>query len=147
MLGGINDFKVNPRAELYGEYYDLRNLGTEGQEIGEEYYTVSGWYVLGVGIKWDINIDWSINIEFSTRRLFTDYLDDVSTVYANPEKLRLTRGEVSAQLADRSLALGLGEPNRQRGNTNDKDVYNFFGISLMRYFGDIDCQKIINSKL
>lgn len=145
-LVGINVFKFNPRAELDGEYYDLRNLGTEGQEIGEEYYTVSGGYVLGLGIKWDINIDWSLNIEFSTRRLFTDYLDDVSTVYANPEKLLLTRGEISPQLADRSLELGLGEPNRQRGNTNDKDVYNFFGISLMRYFGDIECPKISNTK-
>jgi hypothetical protein len=141
-LVGFNVFKFNPTAELNGESYQLRKLGTEGQEIGEEYYTVSMGYVLGAGIKWDINRDWSINVEFSTRRLFTDYLDDVSTVYANPQKLLLTRGEISPQLADRSLVDGLGEPNRQRGNTNDKDVYNFFGVSFMKYFGDIECPKI-----
>jgi len=139
---GFNFVKFNPRAELNGETYYLNPLGTEGQDAGNEYHLVSGGLVLGGGFKWDINRDWSVNIFFSTHRLLTDYLDDVSTTFAENQKILITRGPVAAQLADRSLIDGLGAEGKQRGNANDKDSYNFVGISIMKYFGDIDCPKI-----
>ncbi len=145
-LVGFNVFSFNPRAELDGESHDLQPLGTEGQEIGDEYHLFSGGIVLGIGLKWDINRDWSINVEFTTRRLFTDYLDDVSTVFPNGQAVLLNRGPVAEELYDRSLLDGLGEEGRQRGNANDNDVYNFFGVSLMKYFGDIRCPKISEPK-
>lgn len=142
LSGGLNMFYFNPTAKLGDTTYKLRNLGTEGQANGKEYNLLSFGIILGVGVKWDINYHYSLNIELSTRSLFTDYLDDVSTIYPNKAVLAAQRGEVAVALSDRSLVEGLGEFNRQRGDTKNKDNYTFFGLSFLRYFGRIDCPEI-----
>lgn len=141
-FGGFNVFYFNPTAELNGTRYDLRDYGTEGQPLGQEYGSVSAGLVLGGGMKFDINRNVSVNIEVSTRFLFTDYLDDVSTVFPDKDALKSSRGEVAVSLSDRSLIEGLGDAGRQRGDTKGKDKYTFFGVSFMRYFGGIECPKI-----
>jgi hypothetical protein len=141
-FGGFNVFHYNPRAELNGNKYALRPLGTEGQPLGQEYSSVSGGFVLGGGFKFDINRNISVNIDISTRFLFTDYLDDVSTVYPDLASLANSRGEIAAALADRSLVEGIGEEGRQRGDTKGNDKYTFVGVSIMRYFGGIECPEI-----
>jgi hypothetical protein len=140
-MAGFSIFHFNPTAEIDNVRVNLRTLGTEGQPIGEEYGSFSGGIVLGGGFKWDINHLWSLNIELSTRFLFTDYLDDVSTVYFDRDILNARRGELAARLADRSLATSLSEPGRQRGNKKDNDNYVFFGVGVFRYFGGINCPK------
>ena len=72
----------------------MQELGTEGQEISEEYFLVSGGITLGTGFKWDLSSDVTFAAEFTTRRVFTDYLDDVSTTYAD----RATIAAVRVQL-------------------------------------------------
>ncbi len=140
--GGFNVFHFNPTAELNGERYSLRQMGTEGQTLGQEYNSISGGLILGGGFKIDINRDLSINIDMSTRFLFTDYLDDVSTVFPDKQTLTDTRGPIAAALSDRSLIDGLGAQGRQRGDTKGKDKYAFVGISIVRYFGGIECPDI-----
>lgn len=140
--GGMNLFSYNPTAELNGERYSLRNLGTEGQTLGQEYNSISAGFVLGGGFKFDINRNYSINIDVSTRFLFTDYLDDVSSVFPDKQALTDTRGPIAAALSDRSLIDGLGAQGRQRGDTKGKDKYSFVGISIVRYFGGIECPEI-----
>jgi len=107
------------------ELVDLRPLGTEGQ------------------LKVDINYEWSINIELSGRRLFTDYLDDVSTVYPEINDLENFRGDLSVALSDRSLPIPekIGEPGRQRGNQQNKDSYAFLTVGIVYYFGDLKCPE------
>ncbi|MFZ1703455.1 MAG: DUF6089 family protein [Saprospiraceae bacterium] len=146
LLGGANMFYFNPTTELDGEKYSLRKFGTEGQIAGKEYGLVHFGLVLGVGFKWDINYDYSINIEWSTRLLFTDYLDDVSTVYPDKEGLRARRGDIAVALSDRSLVEGLGGTDRQRGDSKSKDSYSLFGIGIVKYFGRIDCPEISKIK-
>lgn len=146
LLGGLNLFYFNPTAELEGDRFSLRGLGTEGQPVGKEYSPVSGGLVLGVGFKWDINYDYSINIELSTRLLFTDYLDDVSTVFPDKATLLARRGETAVALSDRSLIEGLGAVNRQRGDSTNNDSYTFVGIGIVKYFGWIDCPEISRIK-
>ncbi len=141
-FGGINLFHFNPTAELNGERYALRKMGTEGQTLGQEYNTISGGFVLGGGYKFDINKDLSVNVEISTRFLFTDYLDDVSSVFPDKQALIDTRGPIAAALSDRSLIDGLGAQGRQRGDTKGKDKYAFVGVSIVRYFGGIECPEI-----
>jgi Domain of unknown function (DUF6089) len=141
-FGGFNVFYYNPTAELNGVKHELRNLGTEGQVLGQEYSSISAGLVLGGGFKFDINRTVSVNVEISTRFLFTDYLDDVSTVFPDKIVLQQTRGETAVALSDRSLADGLGEFGRQRGDTKGKDKYTFAGISFMKYFGGIECPAI-----
>jgi hypothetical protein len=142
LFGGLSIFSYNPKAELNNQWHALRPLGTEGQDLGAEYGRISAGFTLGGGFKWDINKDWSFNIDFTTRQLFTDYLDDVSTTFADNRVILSRRGEIAAALADRSLAEGIGVTGRQRGNSKDNDRYAFLGIGIMRYFGGIECPRI-----
>ncbi len=146
LLAGFSIFSYNPKAKLNNNWYALRPQGTEGQDLGGEYGRISGALTIGGGFKWDYNRDISFNIEFSTRKLFTDYVDDVSTVYADTKSLRARRGPIAAELADRSLIDGIGVLGRQRGNSQDNDTYIFFGFAVMKYFGGIECPKISEIK-
>lgn len=139
---GASVFRYNPKAELDGVTYSLSQQGTEGQDIGGEYFLISGGFVLGGGFKWAIGNDYYVAIEASTRLTFTDYLDDVSTVYPDLDRLAAVRGPEAVGLSNRALLDGIGEEGRQRGNSKDNDRFAFIGISLMKYFGRIDCPKI-----
>ncbi len=142
MFGGFNVFRYNPTADLDGTRYALRSLGTEGQIPGSEYGLISGGWVLGGGFKFDVNRVWSVNIDMSLRFLFTDYLDDVSTEFPDKDELRGTRGEIAVALSDRSLVDGIGLAGRQRGNSKNNDRYTFVGVSILRYFGGIECPEV-----
>lgn len=142
LAAGFSIFYHNPTSLLQGEKYSLRKLGTEGQGIGEEYNAISGAFTLGGGVKWDINRDWSLNFELTIRKLFTDYLDDVSTVFTDKQSLAARRGPEAAALSDRSLDDAIGLAGRQRGNSKSNDTYVFLSIGIMKYFGDIKCPPI-----
>ena len=118
----------------------LRPLGTEGQFRGEEYFTVTGGLAFGAGIKIDINYEWSINVELSGRRLFTDYLDDVSSVYPDLGDLENLRGDIAVALSDRSNP-SIGDAGRQRGNSKTKDSFGLLSVGIVYYFGDLKCPK------
>ena len=135
LMTGFSIFKFNPQADLNGNTYNLAEFNTELVDYG----TFSGGLTIGGGYKWDINKDWSFNIEASYRKLFTDYLDDVSSVFPNPAQLS---SPLAMALSDRSLVPDLSGEGRQRGNSKDNDSYVFFGISIMRYFGRLECPKI-----
>jgi len=149
LFGGITTLFHSPKTrgdfDQNGteEVYILRELGTEGQPFGEEYGRVSLGFNYGFGLKFDINTDWSINLEFMGHRAFTDYLDDVSTTYPDFNQLALDRGEIAVAASNRTPpALDNVLIGDQRGNANDKDYYYTFGISIMRYFGVLQCPKV-----
>lgn len=145
LFAGFTGFYFNPKAELDGVLYELRELGTEGQFKGEEYYTIQGGFAYGGGIKLDLSYEWSINIEIGARYLYTDYLDDVSTTYPDREDLLRDRGEIAVALSDRSVEIDgldgstIGEPETQRGNSNINDSYIMLGVGILYYFGDLKC--------
>lgn len=146
LFAGFTGFYFNPMAERdNGELVELRTLGTEGQFKGEEYYSIQGGLNYGVGFKVALNYEWSLNIEIGARYLFSDYLDDVSTTYADLDDLEDLRGPIAAELADRSIPVPgvdaglLAQPGRQRGNSSNNDSYVMAGISLLYYFGDLRC--------
>lgn len=146
LFAGLSLFSFNPKTELNGQDYILRNFGTEGQPNNEEYGRFSIAPVAGIGIKWDINVDWSFNVEMSIHSSQTDYIDDVSGQYPDFNLLRNTRGPTAVALSDRSLGGGIGEPGRQRGNSRNNDTYVFLGISIMRYFGTLNCPKVSSKR-
>lgn len=143
LFAGVSMFTFNPRAELDGEWYNLREYGTEGQFRGEEYGTMQGAIAYGIGFKTDLSYRWSVNIELSGRKLFTDYLDDVSGVYADIRDIRAQRGEIGAALADRSEEPKIGLPGRQRGNGKDNDMYALLNVGIFYYFGYIRCPEFL----
>jgi len=142
-LFGLSFFNYNPKAEYEGEWYSLRDYGTEGQIIGEEYFNFSAGLIYGAGLKWDINYRLSINIELSSRLIPTDYLDDVSTVYPNKGEISSLRGDIGLALSNPSTVEGFGEQGTQRGNSKDNDSYVFTAVSFMYYFGQLRCPTII----
>lgn len=139
MFAGPSFFYFNPQAELDGTRYNLSQYGTEGQFRGEEYTTTQGAIAYGVGFKMDLSYRWSINVELSARKVFTDYLDDVSGNYADVRDIRAQRGIIGADLSDRSIEPKIGAPGRQRGNGKNNDSYMLLGIGLQYYFGSIRC--------
>lgn len=144
---GFSVHSQDPRTELEGERFRLRDFGTEGQPIGEEYGRFAFATTLGLGMKWDINADWSFNVELSIHNSTSDYIDDVSTSYPDLLQLNIDRGDQAVALSDRSLVRGIGESGRQRGDRRSNDVYAFLGLSIMRYFGTIPCPKVSARKL
>lgn len=146
LFGGLAFAYYNPRAQLDGKWYALRELGTEGQRVGQEYSRVTAGVSIGFGFKIDLSYEWSLNAEIAARFMGTDYLDDVSTVYPEMSELLARRGEVAVRLSDRSGERGLdppiGAPGRQRGNSDDSDGYYTMKVGLVYYIGILQCPDI-----
>lgn len=136
VFGGLTVYHFNPQAELDGEWYDLQPLGTEGQGTAaypsrEKYKRTQVAIPFGGGFKIRFTKRFGMTIEAGARRLYTDYLDDVSTTYADKDVIMAEHGEIAVLLSDRSIdGQAAGNTNRQRGNAGDKDWYMFSGITL-----------------
>ncbi len=147
LFGGLAISNFQPQAELDGTYVNLRDYGTEGQDLGSEYYNTSLGIDYGIGLKLDLSFEWSLNFELNARQLFTDYLDDVSGTYPDREDLLDLRGEDAVLLSDPSILIEgvndrkLGLTGRQRGNPSDNDQYATIKIGLFYYFGDLKCPE------
>ena len=144
LFGGIGFFYFNPKTEYEGELVELRPLGTEGQFRGEEYFSTAGSLVYGGGVKVDLSYEWSLNFMLSARKLFTDFVDDVSGTYPDVDDLENLRGQIAVDLSNRSIPIAgvpdtLGDPGQQRGDSSNKDTYVFLGVGLVYYFGDLRC--------
>lgn len=138
VFAGVALYNFNPQAQLDGEWHDLQPLGTEGQFRGQEYNLTQLALNYGAGLKIDVTFEWSLNIFISSRRLFTDYLDDVSSVYPDKGDLEEAREEISILLSDRTIN-NSGAAGNQRGNAQNNDAYSFVGIGLVYNFARINC--------
>lgn len=76
----------------------------------------------GVGIKFNVGEKTGIGFEWGPRKLFTDYLDDVSGTY-NEAAIGLHPG--TGETVSYSRAAG-----NMRGNPNTRDWYFFYGVTL-----------------
>jgi hypothetical protein len=115
----------------------LRPLSTEGEGIpgtGVKPYKVNQLAIpLGVGADFALNEDMRVGIELGYRKLFTDYLDDVSGKYINETTLRNARGQLAVDLAYRGNEIGAGPypgAGAQRGNSNSKDSWYYLGLTF-----------------
>ncbi|MFM7218080.1 MAG: DUF6089 family protein, partial [Bacteroidota bacterium] len=132
LFTGLSVFRFNPKAELGNDVYELQPLTTEGQK---PYKKTSFAIPIGGGIKFSVGRV-GIGVEVGARKAFTDYLDDVSTVYPNLDVLLANKGTTAVALSDRSFSSrdSLNPlPNsflKQRGNAKDKDWYLFGGMKL-----------------
>lgn len=130
---GAGIFSYDPYAYLRDEKIMLRPLGTEGQGSSayperKQYGSMGISIPFGGGIKYSFNDRFNIAFEILHRFTNTDYLDDVSTTFVDPSIFPLNPdGSTSnAQLlSDRSYEVGepIGLPNRQRGNSKQKDQF------------------------
>ncbi len=137
ILLGVGFVHFNPRTQLDGEWIELQPLGTEGQgnaEFGSKYGLVQVVIPFGGGLKYAISDTWNLGVELGLRKTFTDYLDDVSTVYVDNDFLLANNGELAATLANRTGESISG--GSVRGNPDIKDWYVFMGFSVSVNFLD-----------
>ncbi|RYY33536.1 MAG: hypothetical protein EOP46_16150 [Sphingobacteriaceae bacterium] len=139
VLAGISYFKFNPQAKINNTWIDLQPLRTEGQGFAEypdkKPYKLSGIGIpVGAGVKYELSALFNIRAEFVYRPTNTDYLDDVSTSYADKTLYQNyfagNRLINAVLLSDRQLGADPNQtlPGKKRGNPNDKD--NFFSFNL-----------------
>ncbi|MDR0794100.1 MAG: DUF6089 family protein [Chitinophagaceae bacterium] len=151
---GAGIFNYNPYAYLNGEKVYLRPLGTEGQNsngkyAGKKYGSLAGAFPLSLGVKYAVNQKWALFAEAGYRFTTTDYLDDVSTVYAGANafapgvyKGSATQAGLALQLQDRSLN-GTGVAGMQRGsNTSTTDSYIIGLIGISYNFTNCNCPRV-----
>lgn len=133
LFGGVALTWFNPKAQLNGEWYELQPLGTEGQLTSANpvnFYPKATWAIpFGLGYRFNLGNTTSIAIETGFRRTFSDYLDDVSGNYVDPNLIEAEHGTIAAQLSNRS---GRAQElvGYARGNSATDDWYVFTGIHL-----------------
>jgi len=134
---GFAAFYFNPQAQYQDKWYYLQPLGTEGQTdpsySGIKKYRIVNFAIpIGGGFKFSLGRNWNIGVFGDLRVTFTDYLDDVSGVYASPLSLPLGSHGVAYALADRSGEVGepIGDTGKQRGTSKKNDFYLFAGVSV-----------------
>jgi hypothetical protein len=88
---GVTGFMHDPKALYNGSWVDLQPLHTEGQGIVASAPKPYSKYQIavpaGIGFFFTMSKVYRIGWELNWRTTFTDYLDDVSTVYADPAVL------------------------------------------------------------
>lgn len=137
IFAGITCFSFDPQATLNGTTYELQSLGTEGQSLENQpdRYSLTNFAIpFGIGVRFTIGKYFSIGAEWGMRYTFTDYLDDVGGVYYDNDDLREQRGDIVANLADRSKILH--KAGEQRGNSTTTDLYSFAGVIMTVKFGN-----------
>lgn len=130
--GALTHF--NPQATYQGQTYDLQPLKTEGQAQPYKTSTVAAIY--GAGIKFNFTDSWNLIADIGYRYAFTDYLDDVSGLYA-PVSSFSSPNSIAFKLADRGLTPGF--PGTQRGDLRPHDTYFFINLTLSFTFISAKC--------
>lgn len=143
----VGVFHFDPVTDYFGEMVHLQPLGTEGQGLPQypnkkKYALTQMCIPFGGGLRYQVNCELSIGVEFGNRKLFTDYLDDVSGTYADKAALLSGRGQLAVNLAYRGNET---DPNNLyppagsvRGNPKQNDWYYFFGLTVGLKFYDCE---------
>lgn len=149
-FAGIGIFHFNPKGSITDasgnkNWYKLQPLRLEGQGMPE--YPYSKPYKLtqiniplGGGLKYFASDRITLSGEVIYRKTFTDYIDDVSKNYIDPNNynkyLSATDADLAYKLSDKSIGIiypGMTRypPDTQRGDNKDGDTY----FSVVLKFG------------
>lgn len=148
VFAGVGIFHFDPEGSLSTdgkkEWFKLRELMTEGQGM-EEYpdrkpYKLTQINIpMGFGVRYIVNEGINTSLECNYRQTFTDYIDDVSTNYIDPnlfdKYLSPEKAEIAKRINNKSLMGGYGPSTRyqvesQRGNPKNTDAYFSFSFKL-----------------
>lgn len=157
-LIGIGIFHFNPQGSLTDAsgnktWYYLHPLRTEGQGFKEypdkKPYSLTQLNMpLGGGLKYYASDRLTLSLEFLHRKSFTDYIDDVSTTYIDPNLfanyLSAQDAAIARAISDKTVGIvtpGITRyaPGVQRGNPKQNDSYFSillkFGIQIGAQYG------------
>ena len=99
---------------------------------GVKYSRLAFVLPFGIGAKTKITPFMNLALEAGWRKTFTDYIDDVSTVYVDNASISNT---TARQLADRrpEIDLPLLAAGRKRGDPSNKDAYMLLTLKVEYY--------------
>lgn len=141
IFGGLSYF--NFKSTSYSGV-DLQSIGTEGQNVGFDgrspYKQYSFAMTFGFGIKYSVSERIGLAFECGMRKTFTDYIDDISTSYYL-EGQNIDPNNQGQVLSDPTMS---HDEYMQRGNDQNKDWYNYTGISITYKF-DLRSNKKCNN--
>ena len=139
---GAGIFHFNPEGSIHHPngtqtWHKLHPLRTEGQGMAEypdkKPYKLTQMNIpMGFGIKVALNERINAGVELLYRKTFTDYIDDVSTTYIDPNHFDLYLNPADADIArlihDKTIGIvtpGVNRypPGTQRGNSKNMDAY------------------------
>lgn len=130
---GVGGFYHNPKAQYLNKWVALQPLSTEGQGIipgTKKYSKFQVGIPMAFGMYYTYSKKHRFGFEINHRLTFTDYLDDISTVYADPNILP---NQMSIDLANQTLQAYNQEPTlphpnnyapgSKRGDPTHNDTY------------------------
>lgn len=131
---GIYHFKPSTKDENGAKTF-LKPFATEGVDYKLTQFCIP----FGIGIDRSLNEDMRVGFEMGYRKLFTDYIDDVSGYYVDESVLLAAKGQKAVDLAYRGDEVGAGPyppGGTIRGNPKNKDGYFYitFTYTLRFYF-------------
>ena len=145
VFGGLAVYHFNPYAfNGTDEKIYLKPLSTEGQGLpgysAKPYSLTQLAIPFGGGMKYAINDKFRLGLELGIRKLFTDYLDDVSGFYADQNDLLANRGQLAVDMSYRADEVAGGNPSYPtkgtgRGGPENNDIYYFLGLHLTYRLG------------
>jgi hypothetical protein len=145
VFAGVAGYHFNPYTYDGGRKVYLQPLGTEGQGIAgydSKPYSLNGFAIpFGGGVKYMLSDKVQLGLEAGLRKLFTDYLDDVSGTYADATELLQARGQQAVDISFRGDEVPGGPqiyPSKleTRGSLKSKDYYYFTGLHLTFEIGE-----------
>ncbi len=138
---GIGLTNYNPRGEVPNVEYNGALLPNAGKKValrplqteGTKYSSFTPVIPIGLGVKLKAGPFFNIAIEGGFRKTFTDYLDDVSTVYAD----KTGDSELAIAMADKRWALPnpleTKAPGSKRGGSDKDDAYLIMNVKVEYY--------------
>ena len=137
IFGGISVFQYTAFANVGDQLIDLSNYATEGPEDPD-----AKWYnkmfgktspigvsiPFGMGLKFSLSRRMAGTVEWRMHKTFTDYLDDVATVYPEEHAVYTFDDGSTYDLTDPSD--NNYKPGQQRGNSAFNDWFGMARVSL-----------------
>lgn len=136
IFGGISVFQYTVFANVGDQLVNLSDYATEGPEPAD-----AKWYdkmfgktspigvsiPFGMGVKFSLSRHMAATVEWRMQKTFTDYLDDVATVY--PEQ-HATYTDQNGEVYDLTDPTGNYLAGQQRGNSTFNDWFGMARVSL-----------------
>ena len=136
IFGGISVFQYTVFANVGDRLVDLSNYATEGPEPAD-----AKWYdkmfgktspigvsiPFGMGVKFSLSRHMAATVEWRMQKTFTDYLDDVATVYPENHAVYTAEDGTTYDLTDPT---GNYLSGQQRGNSAFNDWFGMARVSL-----------------
>lgn len=135
---GLGFFQFNPKTMYNGSEVELQPLGTEGQGLSgyaNKYRLVDIMIPINAGLKvYFPSRRVSLALDFNYNHTFTDYIDDVSTVY--PKKIDVQTAYQTSDPAKYALVSALSDPGlipHADGEIRGHDNYDFFLTGQIKF--------------